>query len=135
MSKPSCATLEGRPVRLNDIEAWWVINGEWKPLHLAEAAFNAALLRKEEFERCFPNLPPLPGTAFRTNDVIVDPTFQVDMRASGDELYRHARSLRLGDPKIPLLVRRAKVLYTEARSRLSPEWNAVLSALPRDDDE
>ena len=104
-------------------------------MHLAEAAFNAALLRKEEFERCFPNLPPLPGTAFRTNDVIVDPTFQVDMRASGDELYRHARSLRLGDPKIPLLVRRAKVLYTEARSRLSPEWNAVLSALPRDDDE
>jgi hypothetical protein len=35
------AYLEDRPVRLNDTEAWWVIDGKWEPLHLAETAFNA----------------------------------------------------------------------------------------------
>ena len=102
---------------------------------LAEAAFNAGLIKKEEFERRFPNLPPLPSTAFQTKDVVIDPSFQVDMCAGGDELYRQARSLPFGDPRITALFRRAKALYTEARSRLSPEWEEVLSALSRDGDE
>jgi|SRR6516162_2562280 len=91
------ATLERRPVRLNDHEAWWVINGAWKPLHLAEAVFGASLLTQEHFEKSFPNLPQLPSTAFQTD--VVD---------------------------VPAYVLAARGVYTTARAALSPEWRAVL---------
>jgi hypothetical protein len=119
------ATLERRPVRLNDYEAWWVINGNWEPLHLGEAAFGAKLLSEQQFNKMFPNLPPLPSTAFQT-DVIV-PHIDEDLALlSGDELYRRARSLPAGDPQITAYILAARGVYTTARAALSPEWQAVL---------
>ena len=91
------ATLERRPVRLNDYEAWWVINGNWEPLHLGEAAFGAKLLSEQQFNKMFPNLPQLPSTAFQTD--VVD---------------------------VPAYVLAARGVYTTARAALSPEWRAVL---------
>ena len=120
------ATLERRPVRFNNREAWWVINGSWKAMHLAEAAFNARSLSKEEFEAWFMELPELPSTAFQAGDVIV-PHIDDDLASmSGDQLYQRARSLPAGDPRIIAYIRQAQALYSEARQRLSPEWRAVL---------
>jgi hypothetical protein len=132
MMKIRYATLEGRPVLVSKTEAWWVIDGAWKPMHLAEASFNARLLTKERFDRAFPDLPQLPSSAFETNNEVVIPFFEVDMCASGDELYRQARSLPMSDPRIVALVERARALYAEGRSKLSPEWQAVINNADKD---
>jgi hypothetical protein len=125
------AYLEGRPVRLNDTEAWWVINGAWRALHLGEAAFNAKLLSKEEFSRWFGDLPELPSTAFQAGEYIV-PSIDEDLAAmSGDELYRRARSLPAGDPRITAYILAARGVYSAARAQLSPEWWVALGDVKR----
>jgi hypothetical protein len=58
------ANLDLDPVRLTDNEAWICIDGEWKPLNPAEASNHAGLMSKEEFEECYPEVPPLPVGAF-----------------------------------------------------------------------
>jgi hypothetical protein len=95
-------------------------------LHLAEAAFNAKLLSEQQFNKMFPNLPELPRTAFQTDDVSV-PHAEEDLALlGGDELYRRARSLPAGDPRITAYVLAARGVYAKARAQLSPEWRAVL---------
>jgi hypothetical protein len=62
------ATLERRPVRFNDREAWWVINGSWVPMPLVEAHHNAGLLSQGEYGELFKDLPQLPSTAFSASE-------------------------------------------------------------------
>jgi len=38
------AYLDGKPVRLNDREAWWLVDGVWKALHPADAGNDAKLV-------------------------------------------------------------------------------------------
>jgi hypothetical protein len=59
------AYLDGKPVRLNDREAWWLVDGVWKALHPADAGHDAKLISEEQFNSMFPGLPQLPTTAFQ----------------------------------------------------------------------
>jgi hypothetical protein len=59
------AYLDGKPVRLNDREAWWLVDGVWKALHPADAGNDAKLVSEEQFNSMFPGLPQLPSTAFQ----------------------------------------------------------------------
>jgi hypothetical protein len=38
------AYLDGKPVHLNDREAWWLVDGVWKALHPADAGNDAKLV-------------------------------------------------------------------------------------------
>ena len=42
------AYLDGKPVRLNDREAWWLVE-VWKALHPADAGHDAKLISEEQF--------------------------------------------------------------------------------------
>jgi hypothetical protein len=59
------AYLDGKPVLLNDREAWWLVDGVWKALHPADAGNDAKLVSEEQFNSMFPSLPQLPSTAFQ----------------------------------------------------------------------
>jgi hypothetical protein len=59
------ADLDGKPVRLNGREAWWLVDGVWKTLHPADAGHDAKLISEEQFNSMFPSLPQLPSTAFQ----------------------------------------------------------------------
>ena len=59
------AYLDGKPVRLNDREAWWLVDGVWKALHPADVGHDAKLISEEQFNSMFPSLPQLPSTAFQ----------------------------------------------------------------------
>ena len=59
------AYLDGKPVRLNDREAWWLVDGVWKALHSADAGHDAKLISEEQFNSMFPSLLQLPSTAFQ----------------------------------------------------------------------
>jgi hypothetical protein len=59
------AYLDGKPVRLNDREAWWLVDGVWKAVHPADAGQDAKLVSEEQFNSMFPSLPQLPSTAFQ----------------------------------------------------------------------
>lgn len=52
-------THEGDPCIMRGREAWVFVD-KWKPLNLADAETFAKGLSKEQFERMFPDLPPLP---------------------------------------------------------------------------
>jgi hypothetical protein len=59
------AYFDGKPVCLNDHEAWWLVEGVWKALHPADVGHDAKLISEEQFNSMFPSLPQLPSTAFQ----------------------------------------------------------------------
>jgi hypothetical protein len=59
------ADLDGKPVRLNGREAWWLVDGVWKALHPSDAGHDATLISEEQFNSMFPSLPQLPSTALQ----------------------------------------------------------------------
>jgi hypothetical protein len=61
------AILDDAPVRYNDSEAWEFVGGQWKPLHIADAHHKAKVSSEESFNKLFPQLPPLPTTAFQSS--------------------------------------------------------------------
>ena len=50
--------------RVDAMEAWALIGGEWKELDLAEVLQVAATMTPAEFRRRWPDLPALPVRAF-----------------------------------------------------------------------
>lgn len=62
--EPKFGAFEGFPVRYTSREAWWKPQANWVPINAAEIYMGAEPLKRPEYERRFPNLPPLPATAF-----------------------------------------------------------------------
>jgi hypothetical protein len=58
------AVLDGDPVRFTDFEAWAFVNGQWRPLHPADANSKANVLCDWAFRN---RLPPLPAAAREIN--------------------------------------------------------------------
>ena len=57
------ATLEGRPVIITypgRADGYWLIDGQWVLMWPGDVV-ESRVKTKEEFERRFPDLPPLPA--------------------------------------------------------------------------
>jgi hypothetical protein len=59
--------LDGNAVRFTDLEAWWLIDGTWRPIFLDDVLSNAAVMREARFKQLFPNVPLLPKKAFQSH--------------------------------------------------------------------
>jgi hypothetical protein len=57
--------LDGNAVRFTNFEAWWLVDGTWRPISPDEVLANAAVMREARFMQLFPRVPPLPKKAFR----------------------------------------------------------------------
>ena len=56
--------LGSRPTLMNDSEAWWLVDGEWRMLDAGDAFMDAVFIGETVFRRHFQVLPPLPLGAF-----------------------------------------------------------------------
>lgn len=56
--------LGARATLMNASEAWWLVDGEWRMLDLAEAFMHAVFIGERAFRRRFKFVPPLPCGAF-----------------------------------------------------------------------
>jgi hypothetical protein len=56
--------MGGRPTLMNAVEAWWLVNGQWRMLDASDAFMNAVFVGESAFRRRFKFLPPLPPGAF-----------------------------------------------------------------------
>jgi hypothetical protein len=56
--------LDGNPVRFTNLEAWWLIDGAWRPISPGEVLSNAVVMREVRFKQLFPLVPLLPSNAF-----------------------------------------------------------------------
>ena len=63
----SFGMLDGNSVRFTDLEAWWLIDGTWRPISLDDVLSNAAVMREARFKQLFPNVPLLPKKAFQSH--------------------------------------------------------------------
>ena len=59
--------LDGNPVRFTNLEAWWLVDGTWRPISPDEVLSNAAVMRVARFKQQFPQVPLLPKKAFRSD--------------------------------------------------------------------
>lgn len=59
--------LDGNPVRFTSLEAWWLVDGAWRPISPDEVLLNAAVMREARFNQLFPEVPRLPSNAFKTD--------------------------------------------------------------------
>jgi hypothetical protein len=57
--------LDGNAVRFTNFEAWWLVDGTWRPISPDEVLANAAVMREARFKQLFPRVPLLPKKAFR----------------------------------------------------------------------
>ena len=57
--------LDGNAVRFTNFEAWWLVDGAWRPISLGEVLSNAAVMREARFKEVFPQVPILPREAFQ----------------------------------------------------------------------
>ena len=60
----SFGMLDGNAVRFTDLEAWWLIDGTWRPISPDDVLANAAVMREARFKQLFSNVPLLPKKAF-----------------------------------------------------------------------
>ena len=58
--------LDGKAVRFNNFEAWWLVDGAWCPISPSEVLSNAAVMREARFKQLFPQVPLLPSNAFQS---------------------------------------------------------------------
>lgn len=58
-------SLDHRPCIATDAEAWWFNDGKWARVNAWDAAWNASVLTKAQFDKLFGQLPALPRTAFQ----------------------------------------------------------------------
>jgi hypothetical protein len=58
--------LDGNAVRFTNLEAWWLVDGAWRPVSPAEVHSNAAVMREARFKEVFPQVPILPRNAFQS---------------------------------------------------------------------
>jgi len=61
--------LDGNPVRFTNLEAWWLIDGAWRPISPDEVLLNAAVMREARFNQLFPKVPGLPSNAFESENL------------------------------------------------------------------
>jgi hypothetical protein len=59
--------LDGNPVRFTSLEAWWLVDGAWRPISPDEVLLNAAVMREARFNQFFPKVPRLPRSAFKAD--------------------------------------------------------------------
>ena len=57
--------LDGNAVRFTNFEAWWLVDGAWRPISPGEVLSNAAVMREAQFKEVFPQVPILPRRAFQ----------------------------------------------------------------------
>ena len=57
--------LDGNAVRFTNFEAWWLVDGAWRPISPGEVISNAAVMREARFKEVFPQVPILPRRAFQ----------------------------------------------------------------------
>jgi hypothetical protein len=62
----SFGILDGNAVRFTNLEAWWLVDGTWRPISPDEVLSNAAVMREARFKQLFPNVPLLPKKAFQS---------------------------------------------------------------------
>jgi hypothetical protein len=60
--------IDDLPVRYTDKEAWWFVKGAWEKIDPATAHEKAAIVGEASFNKLYPDLPPLPITAFQSSD-------------------------------------------------------------------
>jgi hypothetical protein len=60
--------LDGNAVRFTSLEAWWLVDGAWRPISPDEVLLNAAVMRKARFNQLFPKVPRLPSNAFKSDN-------------------------------------------------------------------
>jgi hypothetical protein len=58
--------LDGNAVRFTSFEAWWLLDGAWRPISPREVLSNAAVMREARFKEKFPQVPTLPRKAFQS---------------------------------------------------------------------
>jgi hypothetical protein len=56
--------LDGNAVRFTDFEAWFLVDGIWRPMSPDEVVPNAVEMREARFDQLFPRVPRLPSNAF-----------------------------------------------------------------------
>jgi len=62
------AMLDGNAVRFTSLEAWWLVDGAWRPISPDEVLLNAVVMREARFNQLFPQVPRLPSNAFKTDN-------------------------------------------------------------------
>jgi phasin len=62
------AMLDGNAVRFTNLEAWWLVDGAWRPISPDEVLLNAAVMRQARFNELFPQVPRLPRNAFQSDN-------------------------------------------------------------------
>ena len=60
--------LDGNAVRFSNFEAWWLVDGAWRPISPGEVLSNAAVMREARFNEVFPEVPILPRNAFQSDN-------------------------------------------------------------------
>jgi Phasin protein len=60
--------LDGNAVRFTNREAWWLVDGAWRPISPDEVFSNAAVMREARFKQLFPRVPVLPRKAFHSDN-------------------------------------------------------------------
>lgn len=60
--------LDGNAVRFTNFEAWWLVDGAWRPISPGEVLLNAAVMREARFNQLFPQVPRLPSDAFKSDN-------------------------------------------------------------------
>jgi hypothetical protein len=61
--------LDGNAVRFTSREAWWLVDGAWRPISPNEVLLNAAVMREARYDQFFPEVPPLPSHAFKADNL------------------------------------------------------------------
>ena len=61
--------LDGNAVRFTNLEAWWLVDGAWRPISPDEVLLNAAVMREARFNQLFPKVPGLPSNAFKSENL------------------------------------------------------------------
>ena len=64
--------LDGNAVRFTSLEAWWLVDGVWRPISPDEVLLNAAVMREAQFNQLFPEVPRLPSNAFKADNLKID---------------------------------------------------------------
>ena len=56
--------LDGNAVRFTNLEAWWLVDGTWRPISPDEVLSNAAVMREARIQPAVPSRPSPPKKGF-----------------------------------------------------------------------
>lgn len=66
MAEPGYASYEAYACRFTDREAWVYIDGNWHEFNAADVFVNARVVTPQDYDRLFPEVPPMPSDAFQS---------------------------------------------------------------------